>query len=169
MKNTGCQVLFPNGNTSIKNHDRSWTSINNDGVKLTTSTQEPPKIESIKVVREKDPVTGRTVITREDMVNITQDDHGNVIIQQADGTTVVATVISGSGILGPKDVEEAHITGARYAAVTVNKKEYRSSVELPNGTVIERRYSEGISKTLFHIMKVMLFCRLEGTLTGIMV
>ncbi|KAJ3026433.1 hypothetical protein HK097_006449, partial [Rhizophlyctis rosea] len=95
LSNNSTQIFYPNGNiTTHEPRTNTWTSTDHTGRRVTTTPGSDAITTQLQIATEKDPASGRVVVTREDMVTVTRSE-GRIVTHHSDGTRIET---SGEGV-----------------------------------------------------------------------
>ncbi|KAI8999325.1 hypothetical protein BC832DRAFT_221947 [Gaertneriomyces semiglobifer] len=151
------EVLYPNGNTAIRDFSGRWSSTNATGVKHSASpTNDGIASSSVQVVQLKDDVAHKTVISRADLVTVSFEAN-QCITEHSDGTTFIQ---HGLNNIDRRDVR-TEIKHKEFASVHLCGD--RSSITVDSANVTVEFENDGPSGVISRIIKGQHMIELSGS------
>jgi hypothetical protein len=147
LSNESIEILYPNGNISIKSKNGSWSSTKYDGTRITTSVAgETTPLSSFRSIQEKLLAMNQTIITRDDMVTTTLQASGVLTAEHVDRTTITSRYDKRL----PLEIEDMldelpesiTVESESLPAIVLAENGNLLNVKLPNGTHLSRKISK---------------------------
>ncbi|KAJ3103921.1 hypothetical protein HDU97_009733 [Phlyctochytrium planicorne] len=143
LSNDAVEVLYSNGNTSVKQNGQ-WTSTTMSGNQvITTATGETIPKQPLRSIKETHISLQRVIVMREDSVCLSVHGNGEVFSEHIDRTKI-ASHFNGNGFALSENPWENRkpvsvtVSSPRFATVSFNKED-EVKIVLPNGACLERK------------------------------